>query len=91
LATSSTGYDPVRESSYADSYYTDWLADNSTSLYGKTAAITSTLRKENLFYSPVFVGSSKARTAVGTILGNVVQNKMSIDDAFSAAISSCVN
>jgi|LAHS01.1.fsa_nt_gb multiple sugar transport system substrate-binding protein len=90
LATSSTGYDPVRTSSYETSFYKDWLDENSTSLYGRTAKVTDELR-DNYFYSPVFVGSSKARDAVGTILGAVVQSGKTLDAAFSDALASCVN
>jgi hypothetical protein len=47
--------------------------------------------RDNYFYSPVFVGSSTARTAVGEILANIVQNGLSVDGAFTAAVSECVS
>jgi len=90
FATSSTGYDPVRVSSYSTEYYTNWLADNKSNTFGKVATMTESLR-DNYFYSPVFVGSSNARNAVGEILANVVQNNVTVDAAFNTAISKCVN
>lgn len=90
FATASTGYDPVRVSSYSTAYYTDWLEENKNSTYGKVAALTETLR-DDYFYSPVFVGSSNAREAIGEILANVVQNNKTVDEAFTAALSKCVN
>jgi multiple sugar transport system substrate-binding protein len=90
FATQSTGYDPVRVSSYATDYYTNWLAENNNTLYGQTAQITESLR-DDYFYSPVFVGSSTARTAVGEILGNILQSGKTLDQAFDAAINECVN
>jgi multiple sugar transport system substrate-binding protein len=89
FAVDSTGYDPVRESSYSTDVYTEWLSENETTLYGATAAITGSMR-ENYFYSPVFVGSSMAREQVGGILGNVLLDTMTVDDAFYYAIQQCV-
>ncbi|MCI1244710.1 MAG: extracellular solute-binding protein [Bacilli bacterium] len=90
FATASTGYDPVRVSSFESQEYANWLDDNASSTFGKVATMTQDLR-DNYFYSPVFVGSSTARTAVGEILANIVQNGLSVDGAFTAAVSECVS
>ncbi len=82
-------YDPVRISSYSTSDYQAWLAKKGQGLKYDIPAITATL-KENYMTSPVFIGSSTARTEVGNIIKYVVNQNMSIDDAFKTAINECV-
>lgn len=89
FAVASTGYDPVRTSSYDTDFYKDWLADNSNTLYGLTAALTATLR-DDYFFSPVFDGSSNARDAVGAILSYVINEGLTIDAAFQKAYDACI-
>jgi multiple sugar transport system substrate-binding protein len=89
FAVASTGYDPVRISSYATPYYASYLSDNADTIYGRTSAVTANLR-DDIFYSPVFVGSSTARSAVGTILSLVALSGDTIDQAFQAAYDECI-
>ncbi len=89
FAVASTGYDPVRVSSYSTPFYLDYLSSNSGNLYGRTAAVTASLR-DDIFFSPVFEGSSNARTEVGKILSLIIQNGMTVDAAFKQAYDSCV-
>jgi multiple sugar transport system substrate-binding protein len=90
FAVSSTGYDPVRESSFSQQVYLDWLSDNPNGIQQRTAVVTSSLR-DKYFSSPVFVGSSKARVQVGNIFGNVFNGSKTVDAAFDYAINQCIN
>ena len=85
----STGYQPVRTSSYETEIYKDFAADT-TSLMNKVASVSSTML-DSYFNSPVFVGSAKARTEVGSLMSAVLLGTKSVDEAFDQAISECVN
>lgn len=64
----STGYEPVRKSSYFTETYTDGHSEDD--LYTRVANLTKTLT--NSYYtSPAFVGSATARDEVGGIISNV--------------------
>jgi multiple sugar transport system substrate-binding protein len=89
FAVASTGYNPVRVSSYDTDYYTGYLAESADTIYGRTATVTEAFQ-DNMFYSPVFVGSSAARDAVGKILTLVVQTNLTVDEAFQQVYDECV-
>ena len=80
----SEGYVPVRESSYKDTYYADYLDAKDTFL-ARTADVVVNDINGNYLYTPAFKGSSSCRTYIGSILTNVLLNKKSIDDAFNEA------
>ena len=91
-----TGYEPVRNSSYETDAYKEMLAtpvdpdsDDKTMLFAAVANTTVTMKK-SYFSSPVFVGSSKARDAVGEIFPAVALNEKTIDEAFDEALKRCV-
>lgn len=85
----STGYQPVRYSSYETKYYKDFVAGDSTDLLVKVADLSSTML-ESYFTSPVFVGSALARNEVGKMLPSILQGKP-IDAAIDQAMSNCLN
>ncbi|MFA5421426.1 MAG: extracellular solute-binding protein [Bacilli bacterium] len=86
-----TGYEPVRISSYETAEYRAHL--NATgadaNLFTKVANVTINMR-DSYFYSPVFVGSSKARDVVGGIIASVLLELKTIDKAFEDAITECI-
>ena len=84
-----SGYEPVRKSAKDLPEYQTYLAG--TSLQAKVSKVTSTITEDRFIYSPVFVGSAKAREEVGTILSLVYSNLKSLDDAFAQAYSATVN
>lgn len=90
IATQSTGYDPVRISSYETDYYKTWLQDQGDRLYGRASKVTASIR-DDTFYTDVFPGSAVCRDEVGNILGNVFLDTMSIDDAFQYSFNQSVN
>lgn len=82
-------YDPVRKNSYDSKSYSTWTAlgldengndDPTKKLKHRIPNLTKTLR-ENYFTSPVFIGSSVARTEIGNILTYVAQKEGDIDQA----------
>ncbi len=85
----STGYQPVRTSSYETEAYKEFAADT-TSLMNKVAGVSSNML-DSYFNSPVFVGSAKARTEVGSLMSAVLLGTKTVDEAFDQAISECVN
>ena len=95
IATSSSGYDPVRQSSYTCDYYTDWLESNADSLFGRASQVTRSI-SEHTFYTDVFPGSATCRTQVGNIIGNVFLNTNDlpidelIDKTFTDAYNQCI-
>ncbi len=89
LYSVSTGYQPVRTSSYETETYKTFSADT-TSLMNKVAKVSSGML-DSYFNSPVFVGSANARNEVGSLLTAVLLGTKTVDDAFENAISNCVN
>ncbi len=89
LYSVSTGYQPVRTSSYETENYKKF-ANDSTSLLNSVAKVSSGML-DSYFNSPVFVGSAKARNEVGSLLSAVLLGTQSVDSAFENAISNCVN
>lgn len=89
LYSISTGYQPVRTSSYETETYKQFAADT-TSLMNKVAKASSGML-DSYFNSPVFVGSAKARSEVGSLVTAVLVNSKTVDQAFTDALSNCVN
>ncbi len=86
----STGYQPVRYSSYETTAYKSFIEDaEDGNLFASVANLSSTLF-DSYFTSPVFVGSAKARTEVGSALSSVLLGK-DVDVALDTAMSNCVN
>lgn len=86
----STGYQPVRYSSYETSAYKEFIEDaEEGNLFASVAKLSSTLF-DSYFTSPVFVGSAKARTEVGSVLSSVLL-KGNVDSALDTAMSNCLN
>lgn len=84
-----TGYQPVRTSSYETATYKSFAADT-TSLMNKVANVSSGML-DSYFNSPVFVGSARARNEVGSLISAVLLGTKSVEEAFEAAFSNCVN
>ncbi len=84
-----TGYQPVRTSSYETATYKSFASDT-TSLMNKVASVSSGML-DSYFNSPVFVGSAKARNEVGSLISAVLLNSKTVDQAFEDAFSNCVN
>lgn len=91
-------YDPVRLNSYDSKSYSAWTAmgldengnDNPNKpLKYRIPNLTKTLR-ENYFTSPVFIGSSAARTEIGNILKYVDQKNGDIDQAIQEVYNNSV-
>ena len=89
LYSVSTGYQPVRTSSYETETYKQYSSDT-TSLLNKVAKVSSGML-DAYFNSPVFVGSAKARTEVGSLVTAVLLGNKTVNDAFTDAFSNCVN
>lgn len=89
LYSVSTGYQPVRTSSYQTETYKKFASDT-TSLLNSVANVSSGML-DSYFNSPVFVGSAKARNEVGSLLSAVLMGSKTVDAAFETAISNCVN
>ena len=96
-------YDPVRKASYETDNYKNWTAQGKTEdgkddeekeLAYRIPALTATI-KDNYITSPVFVGSSKARTEIGKVLSYAQSFKGSSSDKVSSALvkawTECIN
>lgn len=84
MATSSTGYDPCRVSSYSTEYYLNWLEEQEGTIYSAASAVTRDI-SDKTFFTPVFKGSATVRDQVGGIISNVFMETQTIDQAFDAA------
>lgn len=91
-------YDPVKTSSYTTDSYTDWTAmgvtsdgkdDVSANLSYRIPNLTKTL-KDNYMTSPVFIGSSTARTEIGKIISYTKENNGNVTEAIKNAFRNCV-
>lgn len=91
-------YDPVRTASYTTQSYKNWISlgldadgkeDQTKELKYRIPSLTSTL-KDNYFTSPVFIGSSAARTQMGKILTYVKSNNGNIDSAIKNVYDNAV-
>jgi ABC-type glycerol-3-phosphate transport system substrate-binding protein len=98
-------YDPVKTASFDTTSYQDWCAngldssgndDTTAQLQYRIPNLTKTLRT-NYITSPVFIGSSTARTEIGSIIkyareaGAGVDSKKAVSDAIIKAFDNCVN
>lgn len=89
-----TGYNPVRTSSYSVDAY---LNRGTTGSAGLVTSVAQYLADEDngygdwYFTSPAFKGSSTAREQVGSILSGVCLGTSTIDEAFTNAMTECLN
>lgn len=88
-----SGYSPVTKSAYESEAYQEFLSEGEKAggLTAKTAKICKEMsEKEGAFYtSPAFIGSSAARTSVGTLLKTFLLNTKTLDQAFEEALQEC--
>ncbi|MDD5885714.1 MAG: hypothetical protein PUC66_06800 [Erysipelotrichaceae bacterium] len=82
-------YDPVRNSSFQTKAYEEWISKHAMDLKYDIPYHTKDLRQYYML-SPVFVGSDEARSQMELLIGNVVNSKMTVDDAFNTAMNACV-
>ncbi len=93
----STGYEPVRISSYETPVYEAFLSGyneetgvhSSGELKAAVGNLTRTLQ-DWYFTSPVFVGSATARNQVGAIIPAVCAGGKTVEAAFQEAYNKCV-
>lgn len=88
-----TGYSPVRESSFKDPIFTDYIDDMKKT--GKEALIQKTLDfnqklMKRFYVSPAFKGSSTARKEMDGILANVFLGTKTVNEAFDDALTNCL-
>ena len=81
-----SGYMPVVKSAYQNEAYVGWLAENSTQAKSTKVSVE---QEANYFTSPSFVGSSNARTEVGSLVTSVLTGQKTLDKAFEDAIVKC--
>ena len=68
-----TGYLPVRTSAYESTTYQTFLTNpTANQLYISMAANAAYLQRNNMYYDPAFIGSSRARTQVGLALERIM-------------------
>lgn len=88
-----SGYIPVQNAVFSNEAYMEFLNSangNQTGITALSAQVGKKLVEDQAFYiSPAFMGSSKARDEVGTLMVAVLQNKKTIDKAFQDAIEEC--
>jgi multiple sugar transport system substrate-binding protein len=88
-----SGYIPALKAAQEDTTYVSKI-DADAKLKTK-AGVIAKAQKQSLaqmpyyFVSPAFVGSSTARTEVGSIITKVLGNQRTIDQAFEEAIAEC--
>lgn len=87
----STGYQPVRVSSYETPQYQEFV--NATgadrSILNDVASVTINMQ-DSYFNSPVFDGSAKARSEMEGLMGSVLLGSKTVDKAFQDAMSNCL-
>lgn len=82
-----SGYNPSRQASFDIEEYKDHLADD-TNIVAVTANVAKSM-SDLFFTSPAFVGSSTARTQVGTAIVYVVTGQKTSKQALEDAMSKC--
>lgn len=91
-------YDPVKTASYETTSYTEWTSmgvtsdgkdDVTASLAYRIPNLTKTL-KDNYMTSPVFIGSSTARTEIGKIITYAKEQGGKVTEAIKKAFNNCV-
>ncbi|OPZ34901.1 MAG: sn-glycerol-3-phosphate-binding periplasmic protein UgpB precursor [Tenericutes bacterium ADurb.BinA155] len=87
----STGYQPVRTSSFESATYQKFInaTGSSRTVFNDVASVTATMNN-SYFNSPVFVGSAKARTEVGSMLASILLGSKTVDKAFTDAMTNCL-
>lgn len=85
-----TGYLPVRTSAYESTTYQNFLTNpTANEIYISMAANAAYLQRNNMYYDPAFIGSSRARTQVGLALERIMLGDGNIaaalQDAFTEA------
>jgi ABC-type glycerol-3-phosphate transport system substrate-binding protein len=85
----STGYLPVRTSAYTSTEYQTFLNNPSTT-DNKAAAIANAAnaayqQSGHMFFDPAFIGSSRARTQVGSALERIMLGDGNIQEALNEA------
>ncbi|OPZ34902.1 MAG: sn-glycerol-3-phosphate-binding periplasmic protein UgpB precursor [Tenericutes bacterium ADurb.BinA155] len=90
----STGYNPVRTSSFSDDVYTKRTDTTGAKGLVKTVAdflADSANHYSDWFYtSPAFKGSSVARVQMGALVGSVMLGTKDVDKAFTDAMANCL-
>jgi ABC-type sugar transport system, periplasmic component len=88
----STGYQPVRTSSYSTAIYTSFVnaAAGDRTIFNDVASTTLNMQT-SYFNSPVFVGSAKARNEMTGLMSSVLLGSKTVDNAFNDAMSNCLN
>lgn len=90
-------YDPVKKASYDTTSYTEWIDEGKTEsgkedlkaeLKYRIPALTSTL-KDSYMTSPVFIGSSTARTQIGKLISYAKENGGDVSKAIQKAWENC--
>ncbi len=86
--SSSTGYNPVRTSSFTDEAY----ATSKSSLVNTVLQFTGTGSSYADWYytSPSFKGSSAARTQITNLMSGVLTGTKTVDQAFEDAYQNCL-
>lgn len=82
-----SGYNPVRLSTYQKDEYKTFLAKTS-SIVSQAANVASTLQ-DNFFTSPAFDGSTDARVQIGTALVYVIKGEKTGAKALADAYKNC--
>lgn len=87
----STGYQPVRVSSYQTDIYQKFInaTGDTRGLFNDVATVATTMQN-SYFNSPVFVGSANARNEVSGLLSSVLLGTKTVDKAFSDAMANCL-
>lgn len=81
-----TGYLPVRTSAYESTTYQNFLANpTANQLYISMSANAAYLQRNDMYYDPAFIGSSRARTQVGLALERIMLGDGNIAAALQEA------
>ncbi len=83
----SSGYNPVRLSTYDNESYKAFL-DDTTNIKAVAAKVASTMSND-FFTSPAFNGSSDARIQIGSALVSVIKGEKDGASALEAAYKAC--
>jgi ABC-type glycerol-3-phosphate transport system substrate-binding protein len=83
-----TGYLPVRTSAYESTTYQNFLSNpTANELYISMAANAAYLQRNDMYYDPAFIGSSRARTQVGLALERIMLGDGDIAAALQEAFT----
>ena len=91
LATENS-YDPIRKSSIESDSYKTFISHKYDALLNYVPTITHLAQVlDNQMTSPVFIGSSTARTQMSELIGNMVHSGMSAASALETAYDATLN